>query len=140
MGRVEERGVAMMLGREQIDFYHEQGWLGVEDVLSRQDVEDLRRVTEEFVDKSRHVTANDAVFDLEPGHSFEEPRLRRLKDPADHHPVYDRILRHQNIVAIASQLIGPNIRQNGTKLNMKSPGFGSPVEWHQDWAFLPALQ
>ena len=24
-----------------------------------------------------------------------------------------------------------------SKLNMKSPGYGSPVEWHQDWAFLP---
>ncbi|MDE0609969.1 MAG: phytanoyl-CoA dioxygenase family protein [Anaerolineaceae bacterium] len=127
----------MMLGREQIDFYRERGWLGVEDVLSPQDVEDLRRVTEEFVDKSRHVSANDAVFDLEPGHSFEEPRLRRLKDPIAHHPVYDRIMRHKNIVAIVSQLIGPNIRQNGTKLNMKSPAFGSPVEWHQDWAFYP---
>ena len=126
-----------MLGREQIDFYQEQGWLGVNNVLSPQDVEDLRRVTDEFVDKSRHVSANDAVFDLEPGHSFDEPRLRRLKDPIAHHPVYDRIMRHKNIVAIVSQLIGPNIRQNGTKLNMKSPGFGSPVEWHQDWAFYP---
>ena len=23
------------------------------------------------------------------------------------------------------------------KINMKSAGFGSPVEWHQDWAFYP---
>ena len=25
----------------------------------------------------------------------------------------------------------------GIKLNMKYPEFGSPVEWHQDWAFYP---
>ena len=37
-----------------------------------------------------------------------------------------------------AQLIGTeSIRFNGTKLNMKSGGFGSPVEWHQDWAFYP---
>ena len=126
-----------MLGQEQIDFYHEQGWLGVEDVLGAEDVAALRRVTEEFVEKSRAVRENDDVYDLEPGHSAAEPRLRRLKEPVAAHPLYDRIMRHENIVAIVSQLIGPNLRQNGTKLNMKSPGFGSPVEWHQDWAFYP---
>jgi phytanoyl-CoA hydroxylase len=25
----------------------------------------------------------------------------------------------------------------GSKLNMKSAQYGSPVEWHQDWAFYP---
>jgi ectoine hydroxylase-related dioxygenase (phytanoyl-CoA dioxygenase family) len=36
-----------------------------------------------------------------------------------------------------SQLIGYGLRTNGNKLNMKQPGYGSPVEWHQDWAFYP---
>ena len=36
-----------------------------------------------------------------------------------------------------SQLIGPNLRTNGNKLNLKYSSFGSPVEWHQDWAFYP---
>ena len=126
-----------MLKQEQIDFYHEQGWLGVEDVLPPEDVAALRQVTDEFVEKSRSVAVSDSVFDLEPGHSAAEPRLRRLKEPVSKHPTYDRILRHENIVATVSQLLGPNLRQNGTKLNMKSPGFGSPVEWHQDWAFYP---
>lgn len=126
-----------MLRQEQIDFYHDRGWLGVENVLSTEDVADLRRVTDEFVEKSRQVSVSDSVFDLEPGHNADEPRLRRLKEPVAQHPVYDRIMRHENIVTIVSQLIGPDLRQNGTKLNMKSPGFGSPVEWHQDWAFYP---
>ena len=38
---------------------------------------------------------------------------------------------------MVEQLLGPGIRFQNTKLNMKSPGFGSPVEWHQDWAFYP---
>ena len=36
-----------------------------------------------------------------------------------------------------AQLIGPGVRYNGHKLNMKSGEYGSPVEWHQDWAFYP---
>jgi ectoine hydroxylase-related dioxygenase (phytanoyl-CoA dioxygenase family) len=38
---------------------------------------------------------------------------------------------------IVEQLIGTGVRYNGHKLNMKYPEFGSPVEWHQDWAFYP---
>ena len=38
---------------------------------------------------------------------------------------------------MVSQLIGYGLRCNGDKLNLKLPEFGSPVEWHQDWAFYP---
>jgi ectoine hydroxylase-related dioxygenase (phytanoyl-CoA dioxygenase family) len=29
------------------------------------------------------------------------------------------------------------VRLHGSKINMKAPHYGSPVEWHQDWAFYP---
>ena len=38
---------------------------------------------------------------------------------------------------ILTKLIGPGLRLHGSKLNMKSAHYGSPVEWHQDWAFYP---
>ena len=46
-------------------------------------------------------------------------------------------MRHPNIVAVLQDLWGPDIRFDTTKLNLKAAGFGSPVEWHQDWAFYP---
>lgn len=126
-----------MLTQGQIESYREKGYIGVAGVLSQEEVEELRQVTDEFVEKSRQVSENDDVFDLEPGHSPEAPRLRRLKNPADQHPAYDRAMRHAGILDIVAQLVGPAIRCNGQKLNLKAAGFGSPVEWHQDWAFYP---
>ncbi len=126
-----------MLDHKQIDFYHINGYLGVPDVLSADEVEELRRTTDEFVANSRELSEHDDVYDLEPGHTADEPRVRRIKMPHLQHPSYDRAMRHPKIVQIADQLIGPGIRSRGTKLNMKSAGFGSPVEWHQDWAFYP---
>lgn len=126
-----------MLSQSQIDFYHENGYLGVDKVLPDAFVEELRRVSDDFVEQSRAFTEHTDVFDLEPGHTPEEPRLRRLKDPIRQHPVYDQALRHPAILDIVDQLIGPGLRTNGNKLNMKSPGYGSAVEWHQDWAFYP---
>ena len=46
-------------------------------------------------------------------------------------------MRHDAILEILRQLIGPAIRFDTSKLNMKSPGYGAAVEWHQDWAFYP---
>lgn len=126
-----------MLTTKQINFYHENGYLGVEGVLSAEEVADLRRVSDEFVQLSASVTAHTDVFDLEPGHTPQSPKLRRLKNPILHHTVYNMTLRHPGILDIVEQLIGPGIRTNGNKLNMKSPEYGSPVEWHQDWAFYP---
>lgn len=126
-----------MLTREQIDFYHEYGYLSVENVLSEDEVAELRIVTDEFVEKSREVTEHTSEFDLEPGHTPDKPRLRRLKSPILLHDLYRQLLHHENILAHVSQLIGYGLRTNGNKLNMKQPGYGSPVEWHQDWAFYP---
>ncbi len=124
-----------MLTQEQVDFYHTNGYIVVENVISAKDIADLRKVTDEFVDKSREVTEHSNVFDLEPGHTPAAPKLRRLKNPVVLHPIYDRMLRHDYILDSVAQLVGPNVRYDTSKLNMKSAGFGSPVEWHQDFAF-----
>ena len=126
-----------MLDEKQVASYRNQGYLGVEGVLSADEVQALRQATDEFVERSRQVSQHDDIFDLEPGHTPEQPKLRRIKNPAAHHPVYDSALRHRGILDIVAQLVGPAIRYNGQKLNLKSAEFGSPVEWHQDWAFYP---
>ena len=126
-----------MLSQEQIDFYHENGYLVVEDVLSAEELTALQRVTDEFVERSRDINQHNEVYDLEPNHSAERPRLRRIKNPIAQHEVYDQTLRHPGILDRVEQLIGPGVRRQNTKLNMKEPAHGSAVEWHQDWAFYP---
>lgn len=126
-----------MLSPREIDFYRTNGYLTVEGILTDAEVEEGRRIVEAAVEASRAVTAHDAVFDLEPGHTSQRPRLRRLKDPVGYHPFFDRVMRSDRILDILTDLIGPAIRFQGNKLNMKSPQFGSPVEWHQDFAFYP---
>ena len=126
-----------MLTPDQIQSYRDQGYLGVEGVFSAAELDELRQVTDEFVEKSRAVTTNDQVFDLEPSHTPETPRLRRLKDPINQHEIYRRALQHPKVLEIVSQLIGLAVTSNGNKLNLKLANVGSPVEWHQDWAFYP---
>jgi ectoine hydroxylase-related dioxygenase (phytanoyl-CoA dioxygenase family) len=83
------------------------------------------------------VSEHTDVYDLEPGHSRANPRVRRIKTPHKVHPIFDEIVRSRPVIEILTQLLGPGLRLHGSKLNMKSAQYGSPVEWHQDWAFYP---
>ncbi len=125
---------------EQIAEYRKNGFIGVNNVFSMEEVEELRRVTDEFVEQSAELTDHTDIFDLDfaAGHSPETPKLRRIKEPHMHHPVYEAAMRKQGLLDIIEQLIGPNIKLHHTKLNMKAPGGGAQVEWHTDWGFYPA--
>ena len=83
------------------------------------------------------MTEHNDVYDLEPGHTPEAPRVRRIKAAHKVHPAFDALVRSEPVLDILRQLIGPGLRLHGSKLNMKSAQYGSPVEWHQDWAFYP---
>ncbi len=126
-----------MLTDQEVAQYHRDGFIVVPDVISEEDIAELRKVTEEFVEASRQTLEHTDVFDLEPGHNASQPRLRRIKTPHLQHPVYARMVKHPKIVAVLQRLWGPNIRFDLSKLNLKAAGFGSSLEWHQDWAFYP---
>ena len=126
-----------VLTQSQVDFYNEKGYILVDNVLSKEEIKELSDVTDTFVEKSRSVTENNEDFVLEPEHTAENPKLRRLKSPEHQHKVYENALTNKNILDIVEDLIGPNIRSHGSKLNMKAPGGGSSVEWHTDWGFYP---
>jgi phytanoyl-CoA hydroxylase len=125
-----------MLSDAQRSRYEQDGFIVVPEVFSATEIEELRRVTDEFVAASTMVSANDDVYDLEDTHSPQEPRVRRLKAPHLIHDAYLRASRNPGIVAILKDLWG-SVRYDTGKLNMKSAGYGAPIEWHQDWAFYP---
>ena len=125
-----------MLSNAQRAAYERDGVIVVPEVFSRAEIDELRRVTDEFVRNAMSVSANDEIYDLEDTHSAREPRVRRLKAPHLHHDTYFRASRNAKVVAILKDLWG-TVRFDTGKLNMKSAGYGAPVEWHQDWAFYP---
>ncbi len=126
-----------MLNQTQIDEYNRVGAIVVPDVLTQDEVQRLRRVTDEFVEKARAVAQHNEIYDLEDTHTPQQPRVRRIKSPHLHDPAYGDLVRHAKIINVLKALWGPDIRFDTAKLNMKSAGFGAAVEWHQDWAFYP---
>lgn len=122
---------------EQVASYHRDGYVAVPRVLDADTVQRLRRVTDEFVERSRAVMRSDSVYDLDPRHSAAAPVLRRIKNPADHDPLYRWVALESPIPEIVTELIGPSINFHHSKLNLKGSRLGAPVEVHQDAAFYP---
>jgi phytanoyl-CoA hydroxylase len=127
-----------MLSAREVDHYRDTGWLVVENVLDEAMLSQARQVIAEFVAGAASVTKHDQIYDLEPGHRPEAPRVRRIKTPHSKHRLFCEIAKFPRLVGMLEQLLGPSgVRLHGSKINLKAPQFGSPVEWHQDWAFYP---
>jgi len=126
-----------MISDEMVQAYRRDGVIVVPEVLDKNTLEKVRSVLTELVAGAAGVTEHTDIYDLEPGHAPENPRVRRIKAPHKVHPIFDEIVRSADVTDILTRLIGPGLRLHGSKLNMKSAQYGSPVEWHQDWAFYP---
>lgn len=126
-----------MINENDVKFYHDQGYLSVENVVSKSELEALRNDLARLVSEAASVTENNYIYDLEDSHSPENPRVRRIKEPDKVMPSVEALMRQPALVAILTKLIGPGVRFQTAKLNMKAAGFGAAVEWHQDWAFYP---
>ena len=126
-----------VLSQKQREFYFTEGYLLLEKIIPDEWVQRLCRTTEEMVERTRSLTKSDAVWDLEPSHTADTPRLRRLSSPNDHHPDYWEFASQSIVADIVADLVGPDVKFHQSKLNFKWARGGTEVKWHQDISFWP---
>ncbi len=127
----------LMLSQEQREFYFENGYLLLREFVSREWLERLREVSNAFIERSRGLPESDTVLALELTHSAENPRLRRLIDPTEHHPIYWEYVSQGPLADVAEDLLGPAFKFHHSKLNFKWSSGGEEIKWHQDIQFYP---
>ena len=77
-----------VLSQVQREAYFEQGYLCIESLISEAELQRLREVTQELLERSCQETASGSTFDLAPSHSSDAPKIRRIKRPDAQHDVY----------------------------------------------------
>lgn len=131
-----------MLTQTQVEFFHENGYIVLEDLLSEEELAEARRQMKAVLCDPEN--ARPGV-----GFSYEPP------EQSEHYPAdpdnprrvwmlfdtplagdwwYDNI-RDPRITIAMSQLLGPNIDFHNGKARIKPPGYGSHQIWHQDWPY-----
>jgi len=127
-----------MLSDSQISQYEQDGFLFIENALTASQLEQLQSATRQLIEQSVDVTTNNDRYDLDVGHSPQQPRLTRIKLPHLLHPIFWQVITSTRITELIKPLLKTdNIRLHTSKLNTKEPHGGQAVEWHQDWAFYP---
>ena len=96
-----------VLTRRQREDYFNDGFILLEKVVPDDWLDKLRSATSELVERSRSVSKSDAVYDLEPDHTREAPRLRRVSSPVDQHPAFWDYLSQSFLGDVVADLVGP---------------------------------
>ncbi len=125
-----------VLTQSQREHYFEHGYVGVERLVPGDVLAEVQAVTNEFVEQSRKETQSGDTFDIGPGHSADNPVLRRLKSPDEQHEIYWKFATGL-MADVAADLVGPNVTFHHSKLNFKWYDESDTVKWHQDIQFFP---
>ena len=132
------------LTQAQKDKFWKDGCLVVEDAVSPAMLDALRADFGAWVEESRAHTQDYGEtmdgrprFDLQPGHTSDQPGLRRVQSPEEVSEVYADAMRSSKMADYCAELLGPNIRFHHGKVNSKLPGTATKVKFHQDFPFEP---
>lgn len=133
-----------MLTEEQITQFDRDGVLVLDNAVTQEQLRALRATFNGWVEDSRTQTEDygetqdgRARFDLQPGHTAQQPGLRRIQSPEEISDVYAKVMREAATVDYCAALIGPSLRFHHGKVNSKLPGSATEVKFHQDFPFEP---
>ena len=128
---------ASTLTEDQRRFYFEQGYLHLPELIVGEQLRQVQQATEEMIQQSRTFTGSNDQFVLEPDHTAETPRLRRMNRAVDFHPDYWTYASQSILPDVIADLVGPDVKFRESMINFKWSGGGDEVRWHQDIPFYP---
>jgi ectoine hydroxylase-related dioxygenase (phytanoyl-CoA dioxygenase family) len=125
----------MGLTQEQKEHFWEQGYLLVENVLSTDVVETLRRACDRLTAQAQGLTESTDRFMLKAFDSGGGNLVQQVAEPHELGAEWMTLARDPAILDVVEGLIGPNIQLYYSMLMMKPPRQGFTAPWHQDFAF-----
>ena len=132
------------LSPAEIQHFHEHGYLIRKSAVEENLLVELDKEFDQWMELCRMHDTNfgttvdgKARFDLEAGHTRDNPKLRRVANPADISEKFQKVLWDSPVTDMVADLIGPSIRFHHCKLNTKFPGMETVVYYHQDHSYDP---
>ncbi len=130
---------------EYNEFFRENGYVHFKGAIN---LKTLGRMNNELLDwineskkhKKNYGSTIDGRprFDLEiKTHSKDNPALRRVSSPIEISDTFLSFTRDNPALDLTAHIFSPNIKLLATKINLKLPGSGTSVKYHQDFPFEP---
>lgn len=125
----------IQLTADQIDFFHREGYLTIDELTTQEDVAAIREIYDHLFetragrDEGRH-------FDLAgTDEDGREETLPQILGPHRYAPQLEKTLLLANAMAVANQLLGPEATCQFAHAIFKPPRIGAATPWHQDAAY-----
>jgi ectoine hydroxylase-related dioxygenase (phytanoyl-CoA dioxygenase family) len=114
--------------------YLEEGYVHVRGVFGENEVAEMRAAIE-------GILASVAGSEHDENHAWaglaEESVLKGFHNVQYHDAAFTRAATHPRLVAVLTELIGPNVQLHHTKMLVKPPERGAPFPMHQDYPYFP---
>ena len=128
-----------------VERFQKDGFVVLENALTDSQLSSLNGELSMWVEESKgnekpygKIMDGRPRFDLQVDtHSFESPALRRITSPAEISQACLDVVKDNKALDLVSEIFGPNIKHWTNKINLKLPGSGTEVKFHQDFPFEP---
>ncbi len=131
-------GDALRFSNEQVGMFAIDGFLSLDRITSREEVEQIRLLADDLVAKKAGAREG-AFFDtLASGSDGQGPRSIQITKPSNYSPALRRTAFLKNATKIAKQLLSPDCVFVGDMILLKTARIGTGTPWHQDEAFRDA--
>ena len=134
--------VPEMVGSEQVEFYVDNGFLAVPDLLNAAELDELKR---DIIYLARGGYPNQTIRPVSDALTDDEVLSKILAIHQPHYvsPVMEKYTRHPKISGVLSQITGAhlahwsgNVKCMQSMLFIKPPGYQGQ-SWHQDENYIP---
>jgi ectoine hydroxylase-related dioxygenase (phytanoyl-CoA dioxygenase family) len=121
------------LAQEQIDFYQKNGFVQLDEVLSEEELEELKQYVEEIMASGEGLSS----FISKGNESYYKMLNQRTMTWRDHAGMAKFVV-NPKFADIARRLCGTSaIRLFNDQVLIKMPGDSKPTPWHQDLTYWP---
>lgn len=127
----------LILPQRSREAYFEQGYVVARGFLRQVWLQRMRDAYLAAVERSRELSASNQWFSLQQDHDRDHPRVQRIEKLPDQDPVFWEFVVDSDISKLAADIVGNDVIYRDSMINVKCPGGGGAVAWHQDLPFYP---
>ncbi len=128
---------ARVLAQAAREAYFQQGYAIAADFLKGDWLETMRAAYLEAVERSREIDESNQWFSLQSDHRRDKPRIQRIERLPDQDDRFWEFVVDSRLADLAADIVGPDVVYRDSMINVKCPGSGGAVAWHQDLPFYP---
>jgi ectoine hydroxylase-related dioxygenase (phytanoyl-CoA dioxygenase family) len=123
------------LSQQQIASYRQNGYLALPAITTAEEVAWLRGIYDRlFAERAGRAEGNQ--FDLAGADEEDKTAtLPQILGPSKYAPELKEGMFRINALAVAQQLLGPEVQAGGEHAILKPARYGAPTPWHQDEAY-----